>query len=108
MGFQKGGTVNISDAFESFGELSTSAYSCKLKSQQELMLSERSRTNNDLMWFVTLVQVLEHAVECTRTRDQKRGSSYPERTQGEYHELCAGGPWNVVALFLQHTSLVSR
>lgn len=67
MNKQKGGSVNISDAFESYGLSHSSSLSLTSDITirwQVLSPSVRLVMRNDLMLFVMRVRVLVHVVEC--------------------------------------------
>ena len=67
MNKQKGESVNISDAFESYGfsdSFILSSTNDPIR-WQVLSLLVRSAMRNDLMLFVMAVRVLELAVECS-------------------------------------------
>lgn len=65
MGYQKGGTVNISDAFESYG-IFLEHQSFYLIICQVHMPWAKSMTRRDLMLFDMLALVLAPAEECIR------------------------------------------
>lgn len=68
MNKQKGGSVNISDAFESYGLFNSFSFifnKCLPICRQVLSLLVRSAKRNDSMLFVIPVRVLGLAVECS-------------------------------------------